>query len=549
MKCRVPNLVWLGAGLAVAFWLIESLLHTFVFDSGSFAITLLGENDPNEVWMRALISIMFVTFGWIAEYAVRTERLQKEGAQRLNRLLRFLDYVLQSVRRRTEQHGNPTASLPGPAAVSPDSAGAASSKEGTSGEALSIVDLALSEDDVRMLTRFLQELSSFLDVRFKELYALLELMHEINMGLLFDQVLERAYETLRLVLPYNRLSVALIDDDGLTARARWARSDNPDMKLRQGYAGSLEGSSLRGIIASGEPRIINDLPAYLETHPDSASTQMMVAEGIHSSLTCPLISMGKPIGFMFFSSRESDTYKDAHIDIFKLIAGHLSVVLEKSHLYQQILQEKEKSDRLLLNVVPARIAARLRAGEQPVVENFPEVNILFADIVSFTAFAGRYPPERVVDFLQNIFVEMDRLCDQCGVEKIKTIGDEYMVISGSSAGAGDKNLRDLAQFALAVLKLVEGMQYPDGSQVRLRIGMHTGRAVAGVIGQRKFAYDIWGDAVNIASRMESCGVAGRIHVSEDTYSRLHNGFAFEERGTIDVKGKGPMKTYFLMTKK
>jgi len=218
-------------------------------------------------------------------------------------------------------------------------------------------------------------------------------------------------------------------------------------------------------------------------------------------------------------------------------------------LYQQILQEKEKSDRLLLNVVPARIAARLRAGEQPVVENFPEVNILFADIVSFTAFAGRYPPERVVDFLQNIFVEMDRLCDQCGVEKIKTIGDEYMVISGSSAGAGDKNLRDLAQFALAVLKLVEGMQYPDGSQVRLRIGMHTGRAVAGVIGQRKFAYDIWGDAVNIASRMESCGVAGRIHVSEDTYSRLHNGFAFEERGTIDVKGKGPMKTYFLMTKK
>ena len=223
------------------------------------------------------------------------------------------------------------------------------------------------------------------------------------MGLLFDEVLDKAYETLRLVLPYDRLSVALIDDDGEMARACWARSDNPEMMLRVGFAGPLEGSSLQGIISSGEPRIINDLAAYLEQHPDSESTRLMVAEGIRSSLTCPLISTGKPIGFMFFSSRTPDTYKDAHVEIFKLIAGHLSVVLEKSNLYQQILQEKEKSDRLLLNVVPARIAARLRAGEQPVVENFPEINIFFADIVDFTEFASRFSPESVVDFLREYF--------------------------------------------------------------------------------------------------------------------------------------------------
>jgi class 3 adenylate cyclase len=275
----------------------------------------------------------------------------------------------------------------------------------------------------------------------------------------------------------------------------------------------------------------------------------MVAEGIRSSLTCPLISTGKPLGFIFFSSRTPDNYKDVHVEIFKLIAGHLSVVLEKSNLYQQVLHEKDKSDRLMLNVVPARIAARLRAGEQPVVENFPEISILFADIVDFTEFAGRFPPETVVDFLQNIFVRMDRLCDKCGVEKIKTIGDEYMVVSSSSECAGDRQIRNLAEFSLEVLQLIDGLRYPDGERVKIRIGMHTGRAVAGVIGQNKFAYDIWGDAVNVASRMESSGEAGRIHVTQEIHSRLREEFLFEERDIIAIKGKGPMQTYFLTGKK
>jgi class 3 adenylate cyclase len=223
-------------------------------------------------------------------------------------------------------------------------------------------------------------------------------------------------------------------------------------------------------------------------------------------------------------------------------------VLEKSNLYQQILDEKEKSDHLLLNVVPARIAARLRAGEQPVVEYFPAINVLFADIVSFTEFASRHPPEIVVDFLQKIFARMDRLCDQFGIEKIKTIGDEYMVISGLSDLPGDKPSRNLAEFALAVIELSNELKYPDGLPVKIRIGMHTGRAVAGVIGQKKFAYDIWGDAINTASRMESSGEAGRIHVTEEMRARLRDYYRFEGRGAIEVKGKGPMTTYFLTAK-
>ena len=220
---------------------------------------------------------------------------------------------------------------------------------------MAIKDLVFGEDHIERLTRILQELSGFLDVRFNELYALLQLIQEINKGLLLDEVLDRAYETLKSILPYNRLSVALIEHEGKVVRARWARSDYPELMLRKGYAGVMRGSSLDAIISSGEPRIINDLAGYLDIHPHSESTRLMVVEGIRSSLTCPLISMGRPIGFMFFSSRSVDTYRNVHVDIFKLIAGHLSVVVEKSNLYQQILQEKEKSQALLLNVMPARI--------------------------------------------------------------------------------------------------------------------------------------------------------------------------------------------------
>jgi class 3 adenylate cyclase len=496
--------------------------------------------------MRVVIAALFVAFGCIAERAVQSERRRKEGDQRINRLIRFLEHVMKRVRHHSEHRSSAPVQWPQVPGAAPPVPGAATGRR--SGDALRIEDLALSADDVLMLTGFLQELSSFLDIRFKELHALLELMQEINMQVMFDEVLAKAYETLRIVFPYNRLGVAMIDADGKIAHSRWAQADYPEKMLSVGYSAPLEGSSLQAIISTGEARIINDLPAYLEAHPQSAATRLIVGEGIRSSLTCPLIATGRLIGFMFFSSRTPNTYKDAHIEIFKLIAGHIAVVMEKGNLYQQILEEKEKSDRLLLNVVPARIAARLRAGEQSIVEYFPEINILFADIVAFTEFASRYSPERVVEFLQNIFVEFDRLCDEYGVEKIKTIGDEYMVISGPSKSADDKHLRNLAQFALRLQESVEGLHYPDGEPVRMRVGMHTGRAVAGVIGQKKFSYDIWGDAVNIASRMQSCGEPGRVLVTEEIRARLHSEFVFEKRDIIDVKGKGPMKTYFLHEK-
>ena len=545
MTARIPKMVWLGLCLALVFWLAESMIHTFVFDHGTLVLNLLGEFDPNELWMRLLIALSFVAFGWLADRSVRAERHLKEDAQRINRLLRFVDQVKLKWPHPAEVAEMPAvAERPAQPLSAPGEIGARNSED------LALVaDLAAKDDEIGRLARILQDLSGFVEERFIEMHALLQLTDQINEGLLLDEVLDKAYQALQSVLPYNRLSVALLEHDGKLVRARWARADYPQMMLRRGYTGAIKGSSLQAIIASGEPRIINDLSAYLQMHPRSESTGIMVAEGIRSNLTCPLISVGRPIGFMFFASRSPNTYKRVHVDLFKLIAGHLSVMIEKSNLYQQILKEKDKSERLLLNVMPARFAARLSAGAKSIAENLPAVNVLFVDIVAFTGFASRHLPEQVLNMLENVFAPLDRLCELHAVEKIKTIGDEYMVMSGSSTSGGAKSLANLAEFALEALRIIGGMRYPDGQPVLIRMGMHTGPAVAGVIGQTKFAYDIWGDAVNTASRMESSGETGRIHVTEEVHSKLQQDFLFEQRGVVEIRSKGPMKTYFLIGKR
>lgn len=556
MKARQPNFLWLGFGLALAYWLAESLMHAFIFGGAGLGAALLGEGDANELWMRLIISGLIIAFGWVAERTLRAERRLSENAARLGRLLGFVDQVTQEVRSAEEEKGSsplinqpipPNLMEPTTLLTMPPRNMIAAAGRGDGSGLLSV--LPGEQDDISKLARILRELSGHLDTRFNELYALLQLIQEINKGFLLDDVFDRAYETLKSVFPYDRLSVALIEGGGRVVRVRWSRCDDPQMMLPESYAGWMSRGSLGTIIDTGEPRVISDLREYLRAHPESDSTRLMVAEGVRSSLTCPLISMGRAIGFMFFSSREVDTYRHVHVELFKLIAGHLSIVIEKSNLYQQILHEKEKSQALLLNVMPARIAARLGAGETVIAERLPEISILFADIVTFTEFASHHSPERVLDLLQNVFVPLDRLCSLYGVEKIKTIGDEYMAMSVSPGPSSDEHLHRLANFALEALSVVEAMRYPDGTPVRLRIGMHAGPGVAGLIGQQKYAYDIFGDAVNVASRMESSGESGRIHVSAEMYSRLKDAFVLEARDEMRVKGVGMMKTYFLVGRK
>ena len=212
---------------------------------------------------------------------------------------------------------------------------------------------------------------------------------------------------------------------------------------------------------------------------------------------------------------------------------------------KELVEEKATSERLLLNVLPGPIADRLKGGENLIVDRFEAVSVLFADIVGFTSLSSRTTPEVLVTMLNDLFSLFDKLAEQHGLEKIKTIGDAYMVVAGIPQPIAD-HAAALADMALDMLRGIEDYATRTQSELTIRIGIHTGPVVAGVIGQKKFIYDLWGDTVNTASRMESHGLPGRIHVSAATHAVLRTAFDFEARGTIDIKGKGPMETYLLV---
>jgi class 3 adenylate cyclase/tetratricopeptide (TPR) repeat protein len=206
----------------------------------------------------------------------------------------------------------------------------------------------------------------------------------------------------------------------------------------------------------------------------------------------------------------------------------------------------ERSEELLLNVLPSAIADRLKSGERTIADKFDSVTVLFADVVGFTKLSASTTPEGLVSLLDALFSGFDELAERYGLEKIKTIGDAYMVVGGLPVLAEDHAER-VARFALAMQPLVNEMADKFGMPgLAMRIGLHTGEVVAGVIGKKKFAYDLWGDTVNTASRMESRGEAGKIQVSPEVYELLREKFVFEERGEIEVKGKGKMRTWFLV---
>jgi adenylate cyclase len=208
-------------------------------------------------------------------------------------------------------------------------------------------------------------------------------------------------------------------------------------------------------------------------------------------------------------------------------------------------REKRKSEALLLNILPLSIANRMRAGEIAIADSITEATILFCDLVGFTALSGQLSAEQTVDFLGQIFTAFDRLASEAGVEKIKTIGDAYMAAAGIPEPQADHAFR-IASLAPRMLRAVRDVAKATDLNLQARIGIHSGPIIAGVIGTHKFVYDVWGDSVNTASRMESHSMTGRIHVSDATRRALDGRFRFEPRGPIQVKGKGLMETFFLL---
>ncbi|WP_008312228.1 adenylate/guanylate cyclase domain-containing protein [Leptolyngbya sp. PCC 6406] len=223
-------------------------------------------------------------------------------------------------------------------------------------------------------------------------------------------------------------------------------------------------------------------------------------------------------------------------------------VLERTadlhHSNQRLSEEQAKSEQLLLNILPEPIADRLKRGEKDISEGFSGVSILFADIVDFTPLSETVPPAELVEILNLVFSAFDRLSEQHGLEKIKTIGDAYMVVGGLPDPRPD-HAEAIAEMALSMQATMDQLSRKIDQPLAIRIGINSGPVVAGVIGTKKFIYDLWGDTVNVASRMEAMGISGGIQVAQPTYDLLRDKYCFEDRGEIEIKGKGHMHAYLL----
>ena len=223
-------------------------------------------------------------------------------------------------------------------------------------------------------------------------------------------------------------------------------------------------------------------------------------------------------------------------------------LLARVHTHLTMDRLHRENERLLLSILPASIATRLKSGEAGLADHFPEVSVLFADIVNFTMLSGGMPPKPLVSLLNDLFTQFDELASEHRVEKIKTIGDCYMAVSGVPDRRAD-HASALADMALDMVEELKEFNRSRGTSLQIRIGLNTGPVVAGVIGRSKFIYDLWGDTVNMASRMESTGLPERVQVTEQMQCALASEFELEKRGEVEVKGKGLLPAWLLLRRK
>lgn len=307
---------------------------------------------------------------------------------------------------------------------------------------------------------------------------------------------------------------------------------------------------------SKEPILISDA---VSTKPYD-SDEVVKRKNLRSILCIPFISQSKIAGMIYLThSQTSHAFQKEHISLMRLMAGQIGGIIENALLYEnlenlvkertkQLEEEKKKTDSLLLNILPKEVAAELMAKGQASARMYESVSVMFIDIKNFTTVAQSMSPDHLVQNLHLFFTKFDEIMEEFGLEKIKTIGDAYMAAGGIPTPSDDHAVR-MVQAGLKMLEVVKAYNQTRGSieqaPFEIRIGIHSGPVVAGVVGTKKFAYDIWGDTVNIASRMESNSEPGKINISEDHYKVIADQFECEYRGEIPVKNKGMMHMYFV----
>lgn len=331
-------------------------------------------------------------------------------------------------------------------------------------------------DPIDMLGHELAQLAEWLELRFEEFRKIQKVSEEIGKELFAENVLDRIYSTFSSLIPYDRIGCALLADHGQVVRAYWTRAIYPDLKINKNYTAQLVGSSLEAILVSGEPRIINDLENYLFDHPRSVSTQLIVAEGIRSSLTCPLIVNGKPLGFLFFSSCRKDTYRDLHHDIFMQIAGQVSVLIEKSLLYQQLAeahqQLKELSMRDALTGVLNRgtIFELLNKYLQKAERKKRPVAIIMVDLDHFKAINdehGHLGGDAVLRTVATAIEKSLRSYDHIG----RYGGEEFLII------LNETDIKAACEAAERVRKAVEALKVQHENRI-IQLSLSQGIALS-----------------------------------------------------------------------
>ncbi|HEY9822481.1 MAG TPA: adenylate/guanylate cyclase domain-containing protein [Candidatus Sericytochromatia bacterium] len=277
-----------------------------------------------------------------------------------------------------------------------------------------------------------------------------------------------------------------------------------------------------------EPMLREDLAALLERDDTVSDVESQVY---------------RKDGSIIWTSENIRAVKD---DMGRIVhyEGTVSDITERRQTEVALRLARKKSELLLLNTLPQAIAERLKKGQRTIAESFEEVTVMFADLVDFTKYSAQTSPTELVEMLNVIFSKFDQLAEHHGLEKIKTIGDAYMVVAGLPTARPD-HAQAIAEMALDMQEAIAQYNTDTGQAFKIRIGINSGPVVAGVIGIKKFSYDLWGDTVNIASRMESQGIPSCIQVTAATYERLRDRYLFEERKPIQVKGKGEMTTYIL----
>lgn len=370
-----------------------------------------------------------------------------------------------------------------------------------------------------------------------------------------DQATTKILPTLCQVLEWDLVELWLAEDDAETAATplrvqrcveAWSKSS---LSLREFIAIAKKttlaiGVGLPGRVwASGQPQWLT-----LADGLDTLRSPLAAKAGLRTACGFPIQSSSDVLGVITFFSRELKEPDQSLLQTMTVIGSQLGQFMQRKRTEAALRDQQEQTERLLLNVLPEAIAERLKQSPQTIAEQFTEATVLFADLVDFTQIAANLSPIELVNLLNQIFSTFDRLSEQHGLEKIKTIGDAYMVVGGVPTPRAD-HAQAIAAMAIEMQTELTRFNSEQDNTLTMRIGIHSGPVIAGVIGIKKFIYDLWGDTVNVASRMESQGVAGQIQVTASTYAQLQHHYLFKHRGCIPIKGKGKMHTYFLLGKK